>query len=117
WLFFLYGVRLPTREALAAVRDWRLQLSVLGLTYGVFPALGLACSLLPERLLAPEVAQGVLFMSLVPSTVQSSIAFTSIAGGNVAGALCAASLSNLLGVLLTPLLAAVLLGAAVGLST
>lgn len=117
WLFFLYGVRLPTREALAAVRNWRLQISVLGVTYVLFPALGLVSSLLPEWLLAPQVARGLLYMSLVPSTVQSSIAFTSIAGGNVAGALCAASLSNLLGVLFTPLLAALLLGAAMGLST
>lgn len=116
WLFFLYGVRLPTQEALTAVRDWRLQLSALGVTYVLFPALGVASSLLPEWLLAPSMADGLLYMSLVPSTIQSAIAFTSMAGGNVAAGLCAASLSNLLGVLFTPLLAALLLGTAVGLS-
>jgi sodium/bile acid cotransporter 7 len=52
----------------------------------------------------------VLFLTLLPSTVQSSIAFTSIAGGNVAAAVCAASFSSLIGIVLTPLLAALIMG-------
>jgi len=52
----------------------------------------------------------MLFLALLPSTVQSSIAFTSIAGGNVAAAVCSASFSNLLGLVLTPLLVAALIG-------
>jgi predicted Na+-dependent transporter len=55
-------------------------------------------------------------LCVLPSTVQSSIAFTSIARGNVAAALCAATASNLLGILLTPLLAGLLLSAHGGLS-
>jgi sodium/bile acid cotransporter 7 len=43
--------------------------------------------------------------------VQSSIAFTAMAGGNVSAAVCAASLSNLLGVVLTPFYAMLLLSA------
>jgi solute carrier family 10 (sodium/bile acid cotransporter), member 7 len=61
-----------------------------------------------------DVLAGILFLCLLPSTVQSSIAFTSIARGNVAGALCAASLSNMLGVILTPILVSQLLPAASG---
>jgi sodium/bile acid cotransporter 7 len=52
-----------------------------------------------------------VFLSVLPSTVQSSIAFTSIARGNVAAAVCSASLSNLIGVVISPLLVSVLLGA------
>ena len=52
----------------------------------------------------------MLFLTLLPSTVQSSIAFTSIARGNVAAAVCAASFSSLVGIVLTPLLAAWLIG-------
>lgn len=114
WLFFLYGVRLPTREALATLRSWRLQVAVLAATYGVFPALGVLTFLFAP--LPRELAQGFLFLGLLPSTVQSSIAFTAIARGNVAGALCAASLSNLVGVVITPLLVGALLGGAVGFS-
>jgi sodium/bile acid cotransporter 7 len=104
WLFFLYGVRLPTREALAAARDWRLQGSILAATYLLFPIFGLLAAWTSRAFLPSELARGLLFLGLLPSTVQSSIAFTSIAGGNVAAAVCAASLSNLLGVIVTPLL-------------
>jgi sodium/bile acid cotransporter 7 len=60
--------------------------------------------------LPDDLVLGILFMCLLPSTVQSSIAFTSIARGNVAAAITSASLSNLAGVFVTPLLAALLIG-------
>lgn len=116
WLFFLYGVRLPTADALAAVRDWKLHGTVLGVTFLVFPLLGLATQLLAPAVIPVDLARGVLFLTLLPSTVQASIAFTSIARGNVAGAVVAASFSNLAGVLVTPVLVALLLGGAVGFS-
>jgi sodium/bile acid cotransporter 7 len=59
---------------------------------------------------------GLILLSVLPSTVQSSIAFTSIARGNVPAALCAATVSNLLGMLLTPLLAGLLLSSQGGFS-
>ena len=116
WLFFLYGVRLPTKEAVNALRDWRLHGSVLAVTFVVFPLLGLAMQLVPSTVVPHDLKLGLLFLTLLPSTVQSSIAFTSIARGNVAGAVVAASFSNLAGVLLTPLLVAGLLGGTVGFS-
>ncbi|WP_313276922.1 bile acid:sodium symporter family protein [Timonella senegalensis] len=116
WLFFLYGVRLKTSEAIAALKDWRLHSVVLACTYVLFPLVGLACMLIPDAILPHELKLGVLFMTLLPSTVQSSIAFVSIARGNVAGAVVAASFSNLAGVVITPLLVAGLMGAQVGFS-
>ncbi|MFF5449209.1 bile acid:sodium symporter family protein [Streptomyces sp. NPDC012888] len=113
-LFLLYGARLSTREALDGLRHWRLHLTVLTCTFLVFPALGLAAgALVPDVLTAP-LYSGLLFLCLVPSTVQSSIAFTSIARGNVPAAICAGSFSSLAGILLTPLLAAALLGGTAG---
>ncbi|MFE1350506.1 bile acid:sodium symporter family protein [Kitasatospora phosalacinea] len=103
-LFFLYGARLSAREALAGAGHWRLHLLVLGCTFGLFPLLGEATRLLPDAVLPPQLSTGVLFLTLLPSTVQSSIAFTSVAGGNVAAAICAATFPSLLGVVLTPLL-------------
>ncbi|WP_439333696.1 bile acid:sodium symporter, partial [Streptomyces albidochromogenes] len=47
-------------------------------------------------------AGGLQFLCLVPSTVQSSIAFTSIARGNVPAAICAGSFSSLVGIVATP---------------
>ena len=114
FLFFLYGARLSTREALDGLRHWRLHVTVLACTFIVFPALGLASRALVPVLLTQPLYQGLLFLTLVPSTIQSSIAFTSIARGNVPAAICAGSFSSLVGIVVTPLLAAGLLGGSGG---
>jgi len=103
-LFFLYGARLSPQETLTGLKHWRLHLTILAFTYVAFPLIGLAAVFLTRDVLDPGLASGLLYLSLVPSTVQSSIAFTSIAKGNVAGAVVSASASNILGVFLTPLL-------------
>ncbi|MDQ2635513.1 MAG: bile acid:sodium symporter [Actinomycetota bacterium] len=105
-LFFLYGARLSTGETLSGLRHWRLHLVILGTTFAVFPVLGMAAQLLEPHVLTPGLASGVLLLCLVPSTVQSCVVNTRIAGGNVAAAVVSASLSNLLGVFLTPALVA-----------
>ncbi|MFC8448871.1 bile acid:sodium symporter family protein [Kitasatospora sp. NPDC057223] len=109
-LFFLYGARLSTRAALEGARHWRLHLTILLATFALFPLLGLAAEAAARPLLTPELAKGLLFLCLLPSTVQSSVAFTSIARGSVAAAVCAASFSSLVGIALTPVLASLLLG-------
>lgn len=112
-LFFLYGARLSTREALNGLMNWRLHLTILAFTFVVFPLVGVA--LAPLQLVISEgLYLGILYMTLVPSTVQSSVAFTSIAKGNVAGAIVAASASNLAGVFLTPLLVMLIMSAGDG---
>ncbi|MEW2134537.1 bile acid:sodium symporter family protein [Streptomyces sp. NPDC005435] len=116
FLFFLYGARLSTREALDGLRHWRLHLTVLACTFLLFPVLGLAARGLVPYVLTQPLYQGLLFLTLVPSTIQSSIAFTSIARGNVPAAICAGSFSSLVGIVLTPLLAAALLGGSGGFS-
>ncbi|MCY0922811.1 bile acid:sodium symporter [Streptomyces sp. H27-G5] len=113
-LFFLYGARLSTREAFDGLRHWRLHLTVLACTFVLFPLLGLAARALVPSVLTPPLHSGLLFLCLVPSTIQSSIAFTSLARGNVPAAICAGSFSSLAGIFLTPLLAAALLGNSAG---
>jgi len=109
-LFFLHGAKLSREAIVAGAGHWRLHLLVLASTFVMFPLMGLAVGALPAGLVDPHVAMGVLYLCILPSTVQSSIAFTSMAGGNVPAAVCAASASNLLGIFLTPALAALLLG-------
>ncbi|MFS0770953.1 bile acid:sodium symporter family protein [Sphingomonas sp. 1P08PE] len=104
-LFFLHGARLSREAIWAGARHWRLHLAVLATTFLLFPLLGLGLS----ALMAGPAAAGLLFLTLLPSTVQSSIAFTAIARGNVAAAVCSASFSNLAGILITPLLVALLM--------
>ncbi|MGI5446332.1 bile acid:sodium symporter family protein [Streptomyces sp. CA-243310] len=113
-LFFLYGARLSTREAFDGLRHWRLHLTVLACTFVLFPLLGLAARALVPTILTPPLYSGLLFLCLVPSTIQSSIALTSLARGNVPAAICAGTFSSLAGIFLTPLLAAALLGNSAG---
>ena len=104
FMFFLYGARLATSTVIAGVSHWRLHALVLASTFVLFPVIGLAISRLPGWILPGPLAIGMLYLCLLPSTIQSSLAFTSIAGGNVAAAMCAATLSSLVGTVLTPLL-------------
>ncbi|GBE63963.1 putative Na+-dependent transporter [Mycobacterium sp. MFM001] len=108
-LFWLYGARLSPQQAWHGVRQWRLHLLVLATTFVVFPILGLAARALVPWLLTLDLYNGLLFLCLVPSTVQSSIAFTSIARGHVSAAIVSASLSNIVGVVVTPALVLLLM--------
>ncbi len=110
-LFFLYGARLSPQTVAAGISHWRLQSLILASTFILFPAIGLALIAVARPFVGPELSVGLMFVCVLPSTVQSSIAFTSIARGNVPAALCAASASNLLGMVLTPALVALLLNA------
>jgi sodium/bile acid cotransporter 7 len=113
-LFLLYGGRLSPGAVKEGLLHWRLQSMVFASTYILFPLVGLVASLVLRPYLPGDLAIGILFMCLLPSTVQSSIAFTAIARGNVPAALCSASVSNLLGVVLTPVLVSLLLSSAGG---
>lgn len=112
-LFFLYGARLSTREALRGLTHWRLHAVILAFTFVAYPLIGIA--LRPTTaLISEELYQGIVFLTLVPSTVQSSVALTGIARGNVPGAVVSASMSSLIGVVVTPLLVMLLMGAGNG---
>ena len=108
-LFFLYGARLSPTAVWSGMAHWRLQALVFGSTFVLFPLIGLGAQAALRGVLPHDVLVGVVYLCLLPSTVQSSIAFTSIARGNVPAALCSASVSNLAGVVVTPLLVSLLL--------
>jgi sodium/bile acid cotransporter 7 len=103
-LFFLHGAKLSREALLSGLTHWRLHLLVLACTFAMFPLLGLAIKPLALLMLTPDLYLGILFLCVLPSTVQSSIAFTSVARGNVPAAICSATASNFLGIFLTPLL-------------
>jgi sodium/bile acid cotransporter 7 len=111
-MFFFYGARLAREQLVNALMHWRLHMTVLAMTYAVFPVFGVVLASATGDVLSSDLRSGFIFLCVLPSTVQSSIAFTSIARGNIAAAVCAASTSNLLGVFLTPLLAGLIVHAA-----
>jgi solute carrier family 10 (sodium/bile acid cotransporter), member 7 len=108
-LFFLHGAKLSPQEALVGARHWRLHLMVFLSTFALFPLLGMFAHFLAPNFLPGPLWAGVILLTALPSTVQASIAFTSVAGGNVPAALCSATASSLLGVFVTPLIAGFLL--------
>lgn len=107
-LFFLHGARLSREAVINGAGNWRLHLTVATVSFVLFPLLGIAIAEIPG--LNPVIATGIFFVTILPSTIQSSIAFTATARGDVAAAICSASFSNLAGMVLTPALAALLIG-------
>ena len=103
-LFFLHGAKLSRDAIRAGVTHWRLHLLVFACTFALFPLLGLALKPVLLPLVTPELYTGVLFLCVLPATVQSAIAFTSMARGNIPAAVCSASASTMLGVFVTPVL-------------
>lgn len=108
-LFFMHGAKLSRAAVIAGISHWRLHLLVLFSTFALFPLLGLSMEFLVPDYLSPTVYLGFLYLCALPATVQSAIAFTSVAGGNVAAAICSASASSLFGVFLSPLLVGALM--------
>ena len=109
-LFFLHGAKLSRQAIVAGAGHWRLHLLVFSCTFIVFPLLGLLLRPLLEPLLGTELFMGMLYLCALPATVQSAIAFTSLARGNIPAAICSAAASSLLGIFITPLLVAFLMG-------
>jgi sodium/bile acid cotransporter 7 len=103
-LFFLHGAKLSREAIMNGITHWRLHLLVFGSTFVLFPLLGLALKPLLLPLMTPELYTGVLYLCVLPATVQSAIAFTAMARGNLPAAICSASASTLLGVFITPVL-------------
>lgn len=102
-LFLLYGLRLRTTEVLAGLTSWKVQGLIFASTYVIFPIVGLAAYPLLEPLIGEGFATGFLYLAFLPSTIQSSVTFTSISRGDTAAAVCAATFSNVVGMFLTPL--------------
>lgn len=106
-LFFLHGAKLSREAVVQGVIHWKLHVLVFTITFAIFPILGLMAKPILEPMLGRELYWGFLFMCFLPSTVQSSIAFTSVAKGNVASAVCSASFSNIIGMFITPVLVSI----------
>jgi solute carrier family 10 (sodium/bile acid cotransporter), member 7 len=113
-LFFLHGAKLSTEAVMGGIRAWPIHLITVAATFIMFPVYSVGLRYLTEGWLNPAIGAGLVLLAIMPATVQSSIAFTSIARGNVPAAVCSASASSILGVVLTPFLAALLLSGSGG---
>lgn len=110
-VFFVHGAKLSQEAVVRGLLHWRLHGLVLATTFVLWPLLGLAAAALPAWIVPAALGSGLIYLACLPSTIQSAIGFTAIGKGNVAAAVCGASVSNLLGMFATPLLVGLLLGA------
>lgn len=101
-VFFAQGLTLPSAALKAGARRWRLHAAVQLYTFLALPLLGLGFDALFGAKLAPDLRWGFLFLTVLPSTIVMSVALTTVARGNVAGAIFNAVFSNVVGVFITP---------------
>ncbi|GGJ93428.1 bile acid:sodium symporter family protein [Pseudomonas matsuisoli] len=109
-LFFMHGAKLSREAILAGAGHWRLHLVVFACTFVLFPLIGVALKPVLAPAVGMELYLGILYLCALPSTVQSSIAFVSLARGNIAAAICSAAASSLFGIFLTPIIVALIMG-------
>jgi len=102
-IFVMQGLSLPTREVLKGLVQYRLHLAIQIFIFGFIPALVYGALLIAGRLFPYDLYMGFLFLAAVPTTISTSIVFTTQAGGAGTVALFNAPLSNILGVFLVPL--------------
>ncbi len=103
-IFLLHGIRLQPLEVWHGMRNIRLQGAIFAWVFGAMLLAGWGLSLLFAPLLPAIVALGLLYLGCLPSTVQSATSYCAIARGNVAAAVVASGSLNLIAVVLTPLL-------------
>src|SRR5690606_28127586 len=87
-LFFLHGAKLSREAVVEGIMHWILLPLVFALAFALLPILGLLAKPILLQMLGQELYGGFLFLCFLPSPLQSSIAFTALAHGNVAGAVC-----------------------------
>ncbi|HUL53009.1 MAG TPA: bile acid:sodium symporter family protein [Opitutaceae bacterium] len=102
-IFFSQGLTLALDALRHGALHWRLHVLVQAWNFGLFPLVGLLLDRLAGGILPPDLRTGFLFLCVLPTTLSTAIVFTALAGGNAAGAIFNATLSNLLGIAVTPL--------------
>ena len=101
--FFVYGLTLSFAALKGGALNWRLHLAVQAGTFLLFPLAGWLLVKIAAPWMSAELRFGFFYLCALPSTISSSVALTAVARGNVPGAVFNATLSSLLGVVLTPL--------------
>ena len=109
-VFFLHGLGISLQNLRDGLSRWKVHVFVQLSTFAVFPLIWLAAAPIVGPSLPEGLALGFCYLCALPSTVSSSVAMTGIARGNVPAAVFNATLSGILGIVLTPLLVAAISG-------
>jgi solute carrier family 10 (sodium/bile acid cotransporter), member 7 len=113
-ILFLQGISMPLEKVKRGAGNWKLHVIIQSFTFVVFPLVGLGFAVVLRSVWPDEpqaVRDGFLYLCVLPSTVSTSVVLTSVAGGNTAAAILSAAFSNIVGVILTPVLVSLLMHA------
>lgn len=103
-IFFFYGLKLSFGEIKEGLKNWKLHVSIQLFTFALFPLIILAFRPFIQGIVQEQFWLSFYFLAALPSTVSSSVVMVSIARGNIPAAIFNASISGLIGVVVTPLL-------------
>jgi solute carrier family 10 (sodium/bile acid cotransporter), member 7 len=113
-ILFLQGLSMPLEKVRKGAGNLKLHVIIQSFTFLIFPLVGLGFGFVLQRIWPGEptaVRDGFLYLCVLPSTISTSVVLTSVAGGNTAAAILSAAFSNIVGVVLTPLLVSLLMHA------
>src|ERR1700733_3489855 len=113
-ILFLQGMSMPLEKVKKGAGNWKLHVIIQAFTFLIFPLVGLGFGFVLQRIWPDEpsaVRDGFLYLCVLPSTISTSVVLTSVAGGNTAAAILSAAFSNIVGVILTPILVSLLMHA------
>jgi sodium/bile acid cotransporter 7 len=113
-ILFLQGLSMPLEKVRRGAGNWKLHVIIQSFTFLIFPVVGLTFSAVVQIFWPSEpgaIRDGFLFLCVLPSTVSTSVVLTAVAGGNTAAAILSAAFSNIVGVVLTPVLVSLLMHA------
>lgn len=102
-IFFFYGLKLSPEKLKAGLKNWKLHILIQASTFLLFPLLVLAFQPFIQNEEQKIIWLAFFFLAALPSTVSSSVVMVSIAKGNIPAAIFNASISGIIGVVLTPL--------------
>ena len=102
-IFFFYGLKLSPTKLKAGLKNWKLHLLVQGSTFLMFPLLVLMFRPLIQNAEQETIWLAFFFLAALPSTVSSSVVMVSMAKGNIPAAIFNASISGIIGIVITPL--------------
>lgn len=101
-IFFFYGLKLDPAKLKTGMSNWKMHLAIQLTTFLFFPLLILPFYPLLKETNLEMFWMGMFFLAALPSTVSSSVVMVSIAGGNIPGAIFNASISGIIGIVMTP---------------
>lgn len=102
-IFFFYGLKLNYTIIKEVVKNWKVHVIVQSATFILFPLIVLLFYPFLNSETGHILWLAVFFLAVLPSSVSASVVMVAVAKGNVPAAIFNASISGIIGILITPI--------------